>query len=76
MFEDFTELTLHKYMTNIYLCWEFALLTSTLLSIFAYFKRFQLNNLLSQLPNWSTFFDKLLIIESYSHSLIQIIIQK
>ena len=26
-------MTLHKYLTNIYLCWEFALPTSTLLDI-------------------------------------------
>ena len=42
------ELILRKYLTNIYLCWEFALPTSTILSISRYFKRFQLNDLLSQ----------------------------
>ena len=31
------ELTLHKYLTSIYLCWEFGLPTSTLLSISGHF---------------------------------------
>ena len=53
-------LTLYEYSTNIYLCWECALPNSMLLSISRHFKRFQLNDLLSQLSNLATFFHKLL----------------
>ena len=49
----------HHSLTNIYLYWEFALPTSTLLNILEHFKRFQLNNLLSQVTKLATFFDKL-----------------
>ena len=43
------EPTLHEHLTNIYLYWKFALPTSTLLSASRHFKRFQLNNVFSQL---------------------------
>ena len=45
------ELILHKYLTNIYLCWKFALPSTTLISNSGHFKRFQLNDLLIQLIN-------------------------
>ena len=49
-------LILHKYITNIYLCWEFAVPNTTLLSISGHFKRFQLNDPLSQLTNMANIF--------------------
>ena len=39
--------------------WEFALSTTTLLSISGHFKQFHLNDLLNQLTNLATFLDKL-----------------
>ena len=42
------ELTLHKYLRNVYLCWEFALPSFTLLSISVHFKQSQLNDFPSQ----------------------------
>ena len=55
------ELALHEYLTNIYLSWEFALPSTTLLSISVHFKWFRLNDLLSQLINSDNIFilDKL-----------------
>ena len=50
------ELTLHKYLTNIYLCWKFTLHTSTLLSISGHFKRFQLNHPPCQLTKFINVF--------------------
>ena len=55
----FWELTLHKYLTNIYLCWEFALPTTTSLSFSGHFKRFQLNDILNKVTNFGNIFDKL-----------------
>ena len=51
-------MTLHKYLTNIYLCWEFALPTSSLLSISGHFKRFQLSYLPSHLIKLANIFYK------------------
>ena len=58
----FKELTRHKYLTNIYLCWEFALPTSTILNIYGHFKQFQLNYLPSHLSKLAKIF-----LETSSH---------
>ena len=47
------KLTLHKHLTNIYLCWKFALLPW---SISGHFKRFQLNDLSCQLTKLANIF--------------------
>ena len=67
MFKDSTEPALNRYLTNIYLCWEFALLISIVLCISRHFKRFQLNNLLSQQPNWATSFINSQPLQNFFH---------
>ena len=63
MFEDFENWLSYYYiklstdlLTNIYLCWEFGLPSSTLLSISGHFKWFQKSNPLSQLTNLANMF--------------------
>ena len=53
------QLVLHEYLTNIYLSWEFALPSTTLLSISVHLMRFELNDLLGQLINLDNILDKL-----------------
>ena len=50
------ELTVHKNLTNIYLCRKFTLHTSILLIISGHFKRFQLNHPPSQLTKFVNIF--------------------
>ena len=66
------KLILHKNLTNIDLYWEFALPSTTQLSIFGHFKRLQLNEILSQPTNlaniiWYTPSTPLPLLKNFCH---------